>query len=156
MKINTMKSVITYGLIAFMTVVILLCGCNGAPDNKEKTKGEENAETLIESKKELDEAKKEYAEKYKAFKNESNDKISENEKSIASMKADLKSKSKSVQVDLEKKLTLLEQKNQSLKEKIRDFKEDGNEKWESFKVEFKRDMDNLGEALGDLTKNNTK
>ena len=39
---------------------------------------------------------------------------------------------------------------------LRDFKEDGNEKWESFKVEFKRDMDNLGEALGDLTKNNTK
>lgn len=57
--------------------------------------------------------------------------------------------------DFEKELALLEHKNQSLKEKMSYYKDEGDNKWESFKLEFDRDMDNLGKALKDLTNNNT-
>jgi len=35
------------------------------------------------------------------------------------------------------------------------YKDEGDDEWESFKVEFDQDMDSLGQALKDLTKNNT-
>ncbi|WP_067031762.1 hypothetical protein [Allomuricauda sp. CP2A] len=57
--------------------------------------------------------------------------------------------------DFEKELAVLEQKNQSLKEKMSYYKDEGDDEWESFKIEFDRDMDKLGQALKDLTQNNT-
>jgi len=38
---------------------------------------------------------------------------------------------------------------------MRDYKGEGKEKWEAFKTEFNRDMDELGKAFKDLTVNNT-
>lgn len=46
--------------------------------------------------------------------------------------------------------------NQKKKVKISKYKNDGNEKWESFKREFNYDMDKLGQSLKDLGENNVK
>jgi NAD-dependent DNA ligase len=56
---------------------------------------------------------------------------------------------------LEEKLAELEQKNMELKEKLADYKDDGNEDWNAFKVEFSHDMNALGKAFSDLTVKNT-
>jgi len=45
---------------------------------------------------------------------------------------------------------------QKKKVKISKYKNDGNEKWESFKREFNYDMDELGQSLKDLGENNVK
>ena len=40
--------------------------------------------------------------------------------------------------------------------KMDNYKEEGKEKWEVFKVEFNNDMDNLGKTFKDLTVKNVE
>ena len=42
---------------------------------------------------------------------------------------------------------MLEQRNQVMQEKLAAYKDDGKEDWESFKNDFNRSMDELGESL---------
>jgi hypothetical protein len=48
-------------------------------------------------------------------------------------------------------LAELEQKNNELKDKLMEFKEDETTKWKSFKNEFNRDMNDLGSSLKNFT-----
>lgn len=148
------KSIIAIGLASFTTAAILFGGCTSTTE-KERAANEAN-EKLIEAKKDLDEAKRVYNEKLAAFKIESDNRIAENEKDIATLKEEIKKKSKTVREELDAKLAALELKNQLMKEKVRDYKDESAEQWEAFKIEFNRDMDNLGKALKDLTTDNTK
>ena len=43
-----------------------------------------------------------------------------------------------------------------MKQKMADYKENGKDNWKEFKAEFNHDMDELGDAFRDLTKNNVK
>lgn len=43
-----------------------------------------------------------------------------------------------------------------MKKKLDDYKADGKDKWEQFKKDFSRDMDDLGNAFKDLTTKKTK
>lgn len=49
-----------------------------------------------------------------------------------------------------KKITVLEQKNSDLKKKLDDYKVEDKEQWEKFKVEFSKDMNDLGTAFGNF------
>lgn len=148
------KSVIAIGLASFTTAAILFGGCTSTSE-KEKA-ANEATEKLIEAKNELELARQDYVEKLAAFKLESDNKLTENEKAIADLKVEINKKSKKVKADMEAQLATLELKNQLMKEKIRDYNDESTDKWEAFKLEFNRDMDNLGQALKDLTENNTK
>jgi len=53
-------------------------------------------------------------------------------------------------------LATLENKNNDLKIKLANFKEDSQDNWESFKTEFSKDMNELGQAFKDLTTDNVK
>jgi|SRR5690606_3768921 len=150
MNYKTKTSNVIFGLASVAMAVILFNGCKLPAEDKETTNT-----GVVEAKESLDEARKDYALKYEAFKLESDNKIAENEKIIAELKAKAKMQGDAAKQDFEKELAVLEQKNQSLKEKMSYYKDEGDGKWESFKIEFDRDMDNLGQALKDLTKNNT-
>ncbi|MBA3707137.1 MAG: hypothetical protein H0W84_14905 [Bacteroidetes bacterium] len=57
----------------------------------------------------------------------------------------------------DKRINELEQKNKDLKKRMADYNEqDGKSNWQLFKTEFTHDMDELGNALKDLTVRNTK
>jgi hypothetical protein len=56
----------------------------------------------------------------------------------------------------EKNIATLEEKNNTLKTKMKAYKNDTNADWKSFKTEFNHDMDELGSALKDLTVDNKK
>lgn len=155
MNYKTRISNLIFGLASVATVIILFNSCKSPAEDKERTNTDEVKENLVEAKESLDKAKKEYVLRYQAFKLESDNKIAENEKVIAELKAKAKMESNAAKQDFEKELTVLEQKNQSLKEKMSYYKDEGDDKWESFKMEFNQDMDSLGQALKDLTKNNT-
>ena len=63
---------------------------------------------------------------------------------------------KQAKAEYKEKIAKLEQKNTDMKKRMNDYKSDSQEQWESFQREFNHDMDELGNSLKDLTKNNTK
>lgn len=83
-------------------------------------------------------------------------KITENDKAIAALKADVRERNAEAKANWNTAVNDLERKNQSLKDRINDYKADGNANWDEFKREFNHDMDRLGEALKDMTQNNVK
>ena len=95
------------------------------------------------------------AEEWKAFKTESEAKIKANEVRIAELKDKMKTSGKTMDTVYSKNVDLLEQRNKDLKNRM-DAYEKGQSDWESFKREFNHDMDELGQALKDLTVNNKK
>ena len=47
----------------------------------------------------------------------------------------------------EKRLAELEQQNRELQKKLDEYKEEGKEKWNSFKDKFSQNLDSLGIAI---------
>jgi molybdopterin converting factor small subunit len=132
-----------------LVLVTLFSDCSPA--------SEKNAESLAdEIKEDLSETKEVYIEKYEDFKKEAERKIAENEIKINALKDQIKSENKKTKANVEKNLKDLEAKNQLFKDKLNNFKDEGEAKWETFKIEFNQDMDNLGQALKDFSENNIK
>lgn len=104
-----------------------------------------------------DSKNKTQADEYKAYRAEQEKKITANEKQIADMRAKKDKVSKEKRADYESKIDKLEMKNKEMKKRIMEnYKDEGKEKWESFKKEFNHDMDELGKSLKDLFKDNVK
>ena len=139
--------------IAFIALATgsVLTSCMSAEDKVENSKEQvENAQDN------LDEAKRQQAENEGQFKFEANQQFTANEQLIADLKLYSKNKKAEVKADYDKSINDLEIQNEILKARVEEQKEANNEKWESFKTEFKNDMDELGQSLRDLGKDNVK
>ncbi len=79
------------------------------------------------------------------------EKISSYEKSIGELKAKIANETKENLANYEKKLAELEQKTSEMKKKLEEYKEEGKEKWDSYKLKFNNDLDELGKALKNFT-----
>jgi Skp family chaperone for outer membrane proteins len=91
---------------------------------------------------------------HKTYRAEQEKKINENEKKIAELKAKKDKVKKENLSHYETKIAELEKKNNELKKRISSsYKDEGKEKWESFKKEFNHDMSEVGESINDLYKN---
>jgi len=93
---------------------------------------------------------------FQKFKKEAQERIQKNKEAIAEFKAKMLKEKKEAKAQYKERINELEQKNNKLKDRIADYKEDGKEKWESFKNEFNHDMDEVGKALKDLGNDNKK
>lgn len=82
--------------------------------------------------------------------------ITTNENSIIAFRSRIANQKKEARADYEKKINDLNNKNTDLKMRLDAFNADNKESWELFKVEFGRDMDELGNALHDFTINSQK
>jgi hypothetical protein len=45
---------------------------------------------------------------------------------------------------------MLEQRNRDLKKKLEEYKDEGQSKWQEFKMNFKNDMDGMEKTIMDL------
>lgn len=134
-------------VLAAITFVIgaIMTSCNTSAekvDNAEKK--------VLEANEDLDKANKEYLADVEKYRKETADRIAANDKSIAEFKARIAHEKNDAQVAYQKKITVIEQKNSDLKKKIDDYQTEGKEQWEKFKIEFSKDMDELGTALGNF------
>jgi dynactin complex subunit len=138
---KNLKKVIT---ISFMIIGVMLIGCF---ENSEKSKQDikENIKENEAYKLEMDEYRFRIAEQ-----------ITTNENSIIAFRSRIASQKKEARADYEKKINDLNNKNTDLKMRLDAFNADNKESWELFKVEFGRDMDELGNALRDFTINSQK
>lgn len=150
------KTILSLALLT-MTAGTVLVGCKDASkeENEAKENVQEAKEDLNYAKVELSDARRTATEEeWKAFKDSTNAAISLNEKRIADMKADLKKTGKTIDSEYQKKIVELEMKNKEIKSKLEMYKNDANSDWQSFKKEYNRDMEDLGESLKNFTVKN--
>jgi len=143
------KSIFMIGGLTILTSVLTV-SCDTAADNVSEAQSDVN-----DANEELALANEEYQEDVANYRLEMAEMIAVNDSLIV----DLKSKSKAsdkgnpyYEVEIEE----LEKQNREMDQKMKDYKGDEQDNWATFKEELSHDMDELGEALRDLTIKNTK
>ncbi len=138
------KSILILASLMLITSSFLV-SCNTSAEKVE------NAEqNVMEANQDLDNANIEYLAEVEEYRTQTADKIAANNKSIAEFKARIAVEKLDAQVAYNHKIIVLEQKNSDLKKKMDVFKAESKEQWENFKVEFSKDMDELGTAFGNF------
>jgi predicted nucleic acid-binding Zn-ribbon protein len=143
MKVTLFKIVFTASVLAFAVT-----SCS---DELAKTSNENVNNTGANA-----DADKMRAEEMEAYKKESRDKIAANEKIVSDLKARVNMSTQDARDNYNRKIEMLEKRNNELKAKLESLQDRTAEEWNEFKKEFNHDMSELGEAFEDLTKNNVK
>jgi hypothetical protein len=126
----------------------------GQVPDKQSVKARENLKEekkdVVVAKQDLKVAQKDSVSEYQKLTKESDLKFKNNEKSIAELRESItKSSSKEMATD-QKKVSLLEVKNNNLKKELADYKVLGQTQFTTFKTEFNRDLDQLAKELKDF------
>lgn len=111
---------------------------------------------VIEANKRLEVANQEQIAELAAYRRETNAKIVANNESIAAFNARIDSEKEEAREAYKKKVSDLEKKNTDMKKRLDEYKAEGKEGWENFKAEFNHDMDEIGNAMKDLTIKNVE
>ena len=146
------KLILSLAVVAFMAGT--LSTSFGQVVDKKSEKARENLKEekkdVVVAKHDLAVAKKDSVTEYQTLTKESDLKFKSNEKSIADLRTAItRSNSKEMATD-QKKVSLLEDKNNSLKKELADYKVLGQAQFTSFKSEFNRDLNQLAKELKDF------
>ncbi|MFA6200327.1 MAG: hypothetical protein WC679_08000 [Bacteroidales bacterium] len=148
------KTIFILGVTVFMAGTMLV-GCLSSGEKVEAARDnvKDANESVQIANQELNKAKQ---DSILQFRKEAAERISMNKKSIADFKLKIAKENKVVKAKNEKKLAELEERNNKLEKSLSDYKEDGQEKWSDFKIEFNHDLDELGKAFSNLSNKNVK
>lgn len=146
-----MKKSIFAMATAILIMSVAFTSCN---TSSQKVENAEN--NVIEANEDLDKANQEYLDEIESYRRETADKIAANNRSIEEFNARIENEKEQARAEYRKEIAALEQKNSDMKKKMDDYKAEGKDKWEKFKTEFSRDMDELGNAFRGLTVKNVK
>ncbi len=153
-----MKKIILVISIGILMTGFALTGCQNSTHKTENTKENMLGEKIntVDTVKATSQSQQDSITAFQKFKEESEAQIDSYQKSITELKAKIAKKGKKDKAMYNKKLAVIEQKNNALKKKLEDFKDNGQGKWASFKNEFNHDMGGLGNSLKDFFKNSKK
>jgi exonuclease VII large subunit len=127
-----------------------LTGCEETPQQKVDN-ALENAGYATQ---ELKDAQAEYVAKWRRFKRRSEQTINANEQRIDAFREKMEEAGPTFKAKYRNEVAVLEQKNRSLKKKLEEYKDDGQNKCEEFKTTFNDDMDGVGKTMTALFKDN--
>lgn len=141
-------------LIFTLSAIILLTGaifisCNTAAEKVDKAE-----DKSIKADEDFNIAKEEYLADIETFKKETAVKIEANNQMIADFNVKIATSKKDAKAYYVEQIALLEQKNIAMKVKLDTYEESGKDNWETFKTEFNKDMNALGEAFKNFTVKN--
>jgi ABC-type transport system involved in cytochrome bd biosynthesis fused ATPase/permease subunit len=126
----------------------------GQVPDKQSVKGRENLKEekkdVVVAKQDLKVALKDSTAAYQLLTKESAIKFTSNEKTIADLRATITKGNSKEMVNDQKKVSLLELKNNNLKKELAEYKVDGQTKFPAFKAEFNRDLEQLSKELKDF------
>jgi hypothetical protein len=147
MKLNVFIISI-WGLLSFLT--FSYCNSNS---NKVDTA----AEHVNEAQNDLEDAQQEYLREWEKFKTDTRAEIDANDNYIVTYR-EMEKKDPEFSTKYKLRIDELENENSRLKGQLDSYNKDNMKKddWESFKREFRHDMDQLGNSLKNLTKDNKK
>lgn len=139
--------VLTLALAIGLAAVTLSC-----ESSAEKV---ENAEKdVVEAEKELTKAKADYQADVKSYKLATKDRIEKNNRQIDEYKKQIDSKKKEVKAEYWKQIAVIEEKNADMEKRMDEYKADSRSNWQTFKKEFKEDMDELGSSINNFFRDN--
>jgi hypothetical protein len=139
------KSIVQFAVSA-CSVAFIAIGCSSPSEKVEKAQDQ-----VVEANNNLDTAIKNYQADINAYRIETANRIAANELAIAKFNVKIANEKKEAKADYLKKIAALEKRNADMKIKLADYKEDGDDKWKTFKAEFNKEMDDLGKSIKDLT-----
>lgn len=154
-----MKLSSIYYFIPFCVLGLLSIGCQ-TPAQKVDDAQENVAEAKQDLKEVVRDANAEIVQKandeeWRLFKNETDLKFKDTENQIDEWKAKMKSSGRKMDAAYTRNMENLDQKIAGLKDRITGYERTQSD-WVSFKREFNHDMDELGNALKDLTVDNKR
>jgi hypothetical protein len=151
------NSILIIGSVLFLSLTVFPgCQSRTTKVKNAEDKVQDDKTDLADSKAELYKIRLDTISNYEQFKIEAEKIIVAQEKKIAEFKAKMATEKKEINADYNKKLLAMEKKNNELKRNLADYKEEGKDKWISFKKEFNHDLNELGKAFKDLTVENVK
>jgi hypothetical protein len=146
------KLILSLAVVAFMAGT--LSTSFGQVPDKQSVKARENLKEekkdVVVAKQELKIAQKDSISEYQKLTKESEVKFKSNEKSIADLRTSITKSNSKEQATDQKKVSLLETKNNNLKKELADYKALGSTQFMTFKTEFNRDLDQLAKELKDF------
>jgi hypothetical protein len=148
MKTNILKVALIAGITSFG-----LMACNETPADKE-VKVEEAQENLDQAQQNFEQATTDSINDYAQFKQESEMKLQSNDEEIAVLKSKMTSDKKDLKIKYDKKIGELEAKNNKLRTRLNDRKEDSETSWASFKQSINEEMDEVGKSISDMAQKN--
>ena len=142
-------------LKAIVFVVFFMVSCNNSPTAKEN-KLNQAEQDVINAKADLEQATYDSIKDFYTYKESINLKFAENKKTIATLKSTINSKSK-VEKDIDEvEINRLEAKNTELQLKIQNYEQGPAQKWALFKVDFNKEVDDLGKSISAKAEQNMK
>lgn len=132
-------------LILAVAIASVFTSCK---NSSEKVANAEN--DVVEAQEKLKEAENDYLIDVEKYKEMTAAKIDANNKSIADFNERIAKDKKAVKAEYKEKIAQLESKNTDMKKKIDEYKLEGKEKWDTFKTDFDREMDELGKSINDV------
>jgi hypothetical protein len=150
-----MKTPILNNLILATIVGLTLTSCNKSPKAKEADLNEAKQEVII-ARDDMNEATRDSIADFNKFQSSIQTKLVENKKVINDLKAKINDKDRKTQTLYYKQLEKLQLRNTELKLKIENYKQGPSQKWELFKVDFNKDLDELGKSISNTANNNMK
>jgi len=127
----------------------LIIGCDSP-----SAKIEEAHNEVVEATEELNSAKSNFETELKYFQSESDGIMAENDRKIAALKLSTNEMKKGKKMECLNQISELESKSKTLRGKFQSSK--NREDLNSFKTEFKYDVQELENAISDFSKNNIK
>lgn len=148
------KRIFTLGIAAVMAGA-MLSGCQSSA-----TKVENAEDKVVEANKSLDQANlnlyQARTDSILQFRKESAEKLTSYDTQIIELKAKIASSKKETKAAYQKSLADIEKKNNEMKARLENFKDDAATSWNNFKAEFSHDMDELDKSLKDFSVKNVK
>jgi hypothetical protein len=144
MEKNSLKLVL-FSFVAIATI----SSCNNSTEKKAE-KVEEAKENVTNATNELNEARLDSATQYAKYKAEMEEKLLENDREIAAIKIQIKAEKQETRTNSEKELDKLIQQNNNLRNTIKAHAAGSYSTWETFKMGFNKDIDDLGKSISAL------
>jgi capsule polysaccharide export protein KpsE/RkpR len=151
------KSILVLGT-TFLLTVLMLSACMSSEDKVKNAEDnvQDAKENLANAQTELYYVRLYTITTYEQFKIEAEKVIAVQQNNIDDLRDKMANSKKEMNDGYDKKLDELETKNNELKQKLEDYKQNGQDNWTGFKNEFNHDMNELGKAFKDLTVENVK
>jgi ABC-type enterochelin transport system substrate-binding protein len=148
-----MKRMMYYLIITMVVTGMILTACQSSTTKREKAKGKEMPDTVIY----IDQDQKlTFKDSVDQFKKQSEKQIRLNKKEIVLFKTEIIDEKEKAKIRDDEKIAELELRNNDLVIRLDNYYDESQEQWDSFKVEYNEDMEDLEDDFKDLIIENKK